>query len=194
MLAVLTVAALGGPSVAFALPSISAVTETAERIGVEMVLASVMLNFAWAIGELVGAPAAAGLSRLTSDTVALLVVAAVILTTLVVVLEDRLIHSAAESAAAEAPPDESAAETGLDGLDSSGACRSPSAESGRSAAMDATARRWQATPARLTGSYQSWWTRLSSVLTHSDGPVRCGLKAGSPRRALAVASRRERNA
>lgn len=85
VLAALTVATLGGPPTAFVLPSMSAVTETAERTGVEMVLASVVLNFAWAIGELVGAPAAAGLSNLTSVTVALLVVAAVMLATLVVV-------------------------------------------------------------------------------------------------------------
>lgn len=97
VLAALTVATLGGPSLAFVLPSMSAVTETAERIGMEMVLASVVLNFAWAIGELVGAPTAAGLSNLTSDTVALLLVAAVMLATVVVVLRTGLIRGASDS-------------------------------------------------------------------------------------------------
>jgi len=101
VLAALTVATLGGPSMAFVLPSMSAVTETAERIGVEMALASVVLNFAWAIGELVGAPTAAGLSSLTSDTVALLLVATLILATLVVVLRTGLIRSASDSIAAD---------------------------------------------------------------------------------------------
>ena len=83
---------------AFVLPSISAVTDTAERIGVEMALATVVLNFAWAIGELIGAPTAAGLSHLTSDTVALLLVAMLLLATLVVVLRTGLIrrHAAAD--------------------------------------------------------------------------------------------------
>ena len=103
-----------GPSLAFVLPSISAVTETAERIGVEMAFALVVLNFAWAIGELVGAPTAAGLSHLTSDTVALSLVAAVILATLVVVLRTGLIRSASYSASAQDPPDECATEAAPD--------------------------------------------------------------------------------
>ena len=102
VLATLTVATLGGPSMAFVLPSISAVTDTAERIGVEMALATVVLNFAWAIGELVGAPTAAGLSHLTSDTVALLLIAALILATLVVVLRTSLIRSTPQPAAVDA--------------------------------------------------------------------------------------------
>jgi MFS family permease len=91
VVAVLTVAVLGGPSLAFVLPSISAVTDTAERIGVEMALATVVLNFAWAIGELTGAPTAAILSHLTSDTVALVLIAAMMLATLGVVIRTRLI-------------------------------------------------------------------------------------------------------
>ena len=114
VLAVLTVAALGGPSLAFVLPSISAVTDTAERIGVEMALASVVLNLAWAIGELVGAPTAAGLSHLTSDTVALMLVAAVMLATLVVVLRTGLIRGATLRLSAEVLPDECVTEAGHD--------------------------------------------------------------------------------
>ena len=96
ILAVLTVATLGGPSLAFVLPSISTVTDTAERIGVEMALATVVLNFAWAIGEVVGAPTGAAVSHLTSDTVALLLIAAVTLATLVVVLRTGLIRGTRE--------------------------------------------------------------------------------------------------
>jgi predicted MFS family arabinose efflux permease len=115
VLAALTVATLGGPSLAFVLPSMSAVTETAERIGVEMALASVVLNFAWAIGELVGAPTAAGLSNLTSDTVALVLVSAMMLATLIVVLRTQLIRSASPSI----PPDDRAVEASHSDRDSS---------------------------------------------------------------------------
>jgi MFS family permease len=99
VLAVLTVAALGGPSLGFALPSISAITDSAERTGVAMALASVVINFSWAIGEMVGAPTAAGISHLTNDTVAFLLLAAVLLATLAVVLRTRLIPSTPPSPA-----------------------------------------------------------------------------------------------
>ncbi len=110
VLAALTVAALGGPSLAYVLPAISSVTDTAERIGVEMILASVVLNFAWAVGEMVGAPAAAGLSHLTSDTVALLLISALTLATLVVVISTRLAPSTPQRAAMDADPNESGAD------------------------------------------------------------------------------------
>ena len=83
--------------------------------GVEMVLASVVLNITWAIGELVGAPTAAGVSTLTSDTVALMLVAAVMLATLVVVLRTGLIRGASRSI----PPDDYVADSCHDNAGSS---------------------------------------------------------------------------
>ena len=102
VLAVLTVITLGGPSMGFVLPSISTVTDMAERTGVEMALASVLLNFAWAFGEVIGAPTAATVSHLTNDTVALLLVSALMLVTLAVVVRTRLIRSAPLPASVDA--------------------------------------------------------------------------------------------
>jgi MFS family permease len=85
-LAVLTVVALGGPLTACALPAISMMTDAIERIGAALAVGTMLFNLAWAIGETIGAPAAAGLSRATSDAVPLAALAALMMATLVPVL------------------------------------------------------------------------------------------------------------
>jgi MFS family permease len=82
LLAVLTVLVLGGPLVASAVPAISLMTEAAERTGVALAFASMLLNVAWAVGETVGAPAAATISHATSDAVPLVLLAGAMLLTL----------------------------------------------------------------------------------------------------------------
>jgi MFS family permease len=84
LLAALTVLALGGPLTAYAMPAISIMTDAIERIGAALVFGSMLLNLAWAMGETVGAPAAASLSRATSDAVPLLALAALMLATLAI--------------------------------------------------------------------------------------------------------------
>ena len=37
----------------------SIITDASERLGIPLVVATMMLNLAWAVGEVVGAPAAA---------------------------------------------------------------------------------------------------------------------------------------
>jgi YNFM family putative membrane transporter len=86
-LAVLTVLTLGGPLTACGLPAISITTDAIERIGAALALGSMLFNLAWATGETIGAPAAASLSRATSDAVPLAVLAAVMLATLAVSLK-----------------------------------------------------------------------------------------------------------
>jgi MFS family permease len=81
-LAVLTVVTLSGPLIASAVPAMSMMTEAAERTGAALAFASMLLNLAWAVGETVGAPAAATLSRATSDTVPILLLAGAMLLTL----------------------------------------------------------------------------------------------------------------
>jgi MFS family permease len=81
-LAVLTVVALGGPLIGAAMPAMSLMTDAVERIGTALAFGTMLLNLAWGIGETVGAPAAAGLSRATSDAVPLLLVAGAMLLTL----------------------------------------------------------------------------------------------------------------
>jgi len=101
-LAVLTVIALGGPSTSLMIPSMSVITDTAERLGVAIALATVVLNLGWAVGEAVGAPTAATLAHLTSDTVALLLISAAMLATLGVVLSTGLIRSTPQPASVDA--------------------------------------------------------------------------------------------
>jgi MFS family permease len=83
-LAALTVLALGGPLTACALPAISIMTEAIERVGAALAFGSMLFNLAWATGETIGAPAAASLSRATSDAVPLTALAALMLATLAV--------------------------------------------------------------------------------------------------------------
>jgi predicted MFS family arabinose efflux permease len=86
LLAVLTVLALGGPLTACAMPAISIVTEAIERVGAALAFGSMLFNLAWATGETIGAPAAASLSRATSDAVPLAVLAGVLVVTLAISL------------------------------------------------------------------------------------------------------------
>jgi MFS family permease len=99
-LAVLTVITLGGPSTGVMISSMSMLTDAAERLGVAIVVATVMFNLAWAVGEVVGAPTAATVAQLTSDTVALLMISAVMLATLAVVLSTGLIRNTTSASVA----------------------------------------------------------------------------------------------
>lgn len=86
LLAVLTVLALGGPLTATTNPAMSLMTDAVDRIGAAIAFGSMLLNLAWAMGETIGAPAAAILSRATSDAVPLLLLAGTMLLTLAPVL------------------------------------------------------------------------------------------------------------
>jgi MFS family permease len=88
-LAALTVLALGAPLVAAQMGAMSMMTDAVERIGAALTFGTMLLNLAWAIGETVGAPAAATLSRATSDTVPLVLLAAAMLLTILPVLLAR---------------------------------------------------------------------------------------------------------
>lgn len=112
-LAVVSVILLGGPLTAYTIPAMSIITETAERSGIALVVATMLLNLAWAAGETIGAPAAASLSQATSDAVPLLLLAAIMVLTLGPVLRARF-----TTAGAIAPdrsglmPEPAAAESG----------------------------------------------------------------------------------
>jgi MFS family permease len=98
LLAALTVLALGGPLTAYAMPAISVMTDAIERIGAALVFGSMLLNLAWAMGETIGAPAAASVSRATSDAVPLIALAALMVVTLAIssALTPRWSHPAAD--------------------------------------------------------------------------------------------------
>jgi fatty acid desaturase len=75
-------------------------TDAVERIGAALAFGTMLLNLAWAIGETVGAPAAATLSRATSDSVPLVLLAAAMLLTIFPVLQARSWDAQAPWAAA----------------------------------------------------------------------------------------------
>jgi MFS family permease len=82
VLAPLSVIALGGPLAAFVIPAVSMMTMSAEAAGIALVLVTTLGNLAYATGETIGAPVAAGLSQATSDAVPILLLAALMLATL----------------------------------------------------------------------------------------------------------------
>jgi MFS family permease len=90
LLAIISVIALGGPLTAYTIPALTVMTEAAERIGIPLAVATMMLNLSWAVGEVVGAPAAANLSQATTDAVPLLALSAIMVLTLRPVLRIRL--------------------------------------------------------------------------------------------------------
>ena len=88
-LSVLVVVALGAPMTAGMIPAVSLMTAATERAGVTLLVATTAVNLAYAVGETIGAPAAAGISAVTGDGVPLLMIAALLLLTLVHVLRTR---------------------------------------------------------------------------------------------------------
>ncbi len=103
-LAIISVIVLGGPLTAYTIPAMAIITDTAERIGLPLVVATMMLNLAWAVGETVGAPVAASLSQATSDAVPLLLLAAIIALTLIPVIRARLTPASANDPKLPAEP------------------------------------------------------------------------------------------
>ena len=97
LLAIVSVIALGGPLTAYTIPALTVITDTAERIGIPLAVATMMLNLAWASGEVIGAPAAANLSQATSDAVPLLALSAIMVLTLRPVIKARLTPAARDA-------------------------------------------------------------------------------------------------
>jgi MFS family permease len=90
LLAIVSVIALGGPLTAYTIPALTVITDTSERLGIPLAVATMMLNLAWAVGEVIGAPAAANVSQATSDAVPLLALSAIMVLTLRPVIRARL--------------------------------------------------------------------------------------------------------
>lgn len=109
LLAIVSVVALGGPLTAYTIPALTLITDTAERIGIPLAVATMMLNLAWAVGEVIGAPAAANLSQATTDAVPLLALSAIMVLTLRPVIRARLGPPPAPAHAHTDPADADAA-------------------------------------------------------------------------------------
>ncbi|MGH2892557.1 MAG: MFS transporter [Solirubrobacteraceae bacterium] len=95
LLAIVSVVALGGPLTAYTIPALTVITDTAEQLGIPLAVATMMLNLAWAAGEVIGAPAAANLSQATSDAVPLLALSAIMVLTLRPVIRARFTPASA---------------------------------------------------------------------------------------------------
>jgi MFS family permease len=98
LLAVVSTVALGGPLTLYTIPALTVMTDAAERLGIPLAVATMILNLAWAFGEVIGAPAAANLSQATSDAVPLLALSAIMVLTLRPVLKIRLTPAATPEA------------------------------------------------------------------------------------------------
>jgi MFS family permease len=83
LLAILAVIALGGPLTGCMIPAVSTMTDSAERLGIALVVASTLFNLAYAAGETIGAPAAAVISQATSDAVPLIGLGVMMVLTLI---------------------------------------------------------------------------------------------------------------
>ena len=114
LLAALSVITVGGPLTAYTIPAMSLITESAERIGLALIVSTMMFNIAWAIGETVGAPAAASISQATTDAVPLLALAVIMVATFGAVIATGLMRRG--GAPAPAPEAESGVERSADDL------------------------------------------------------------------------------
>ncbi len=74
---------------AFMIPAVPMMTASAERVGVTVVVATSLVNLAYAVGETIGAPTAALLSTASSDAVPYLGLAGLMLVSLVLVRRSR---------------------------------------------------------------------------------------------------------
>jgi predicted MFS family arabinose efflux permease len=109
LLALACVALLGGPLSVVMIPAMAMITDATDRAGIPLAIATLMLNLAWALGELAGAPTGAGLSQLGGDTLPFLGLAGLLLVTLWPVARTRLPRPAGSGAAQSGP---GAAQTG----------------------------------------------------------------------------------
>ena len=106
LLAAASVITVGGPLTAYTIPAMSVITDSAERIGIALIVSSTLFNIAWAIGETIGAPAAASISQATTDAVPMLALAAIMVATFGAVIATGLMgRDDAQPAQAEARSD-----------------------------------------------------------------------------------------
>jgi MFS family permease len=104
-LAIVAVVALGIPFCALLVPAPSMLSAVTERHGVPLVVATSLMNLAYALGEVIGAPAGAAISQAAGNTLPFLILAGITLATLVPVLVARA--RARRPGGRDATPDQS---------------------------------------------------------------------------------------
>jgi predicted MFS family arabinose efflux permease len=80
----LAVVALGAPLTAATIPAVSLMTDATERAAVTLILATTAVNLAYAVGETIGSPVAAGLSTVAGDLLPMFLIAALMAVTFVI--------------------------------------------------------------------------------------------------------------
>jgi MFS family permease len=80
----LGVIVLGLPMTATGIPAVTLMTDATERAAVTLILATTAVNLAYAVGETIGSPVAAGLSTLAGDLLPMFVIAGLMAVTLVI--------------------------------------------------------------------------------------------------------------
>jgi predicted MFS family arabinose efflux permease len=85
-------------------PAMSFVTESAERIGVDVAWGVALINLAWAPGQALGALGGGTLARATSDAVPYLLLSAACLLTLAAVIHSSRARDVARGASEPAAP------------------------------------------------------------------------------------------
>jgi MFS transporter, DHA1 family, inner membrane transport protein len=147
-LAALMVITFGGPLTFSMIPAASLMTESAEAVGVTLVLATTLFNLAYALGETLGAPISASVAQATTDFVPLLAIALLMLVTAAWALTHRRrpVPQAATVSTARSTPSSNAAAASDISTYRSGVCsESPSTMCTASPSVSADNR--SATPA-----------------------------------------------
>lgn len=85
-LAVLSAVAMSGPVTAWMVPAASWMTDSAEQIGMSLIVATMLFNLAYALGETIGAPSAAALAQAGGDGLPFLLLSATMLLSLIAVV------------------------------------------------------------------------------------------------------------
>ena len=117
LLAVVSVITVGGPLTAYTIPAMSVMTDSSERIGIALIVSSMLFNISWAIGETIGAPAAASISQATSDAVPMVALAVIMVATSAAVIATGLVRRSGKSAQEADPRSAGEARTERPGQD-----------------------------------------------------------------------------
>jgi predicted MFS family arabinose efflux permease len=123
-LAALMIVAVGGPPTFSMIPGASLMHQSAERVGVTLVLATTLFNLAYALGETVGAPLSASTAQATTDAVPLLAIALLMVATAAWAFthRSRPAGQSSTASAARSTPSSSAAATSDISTYRSGVC------------------------------------------------------------------------
>ena len=83
LLGAVAVVLMGAPLCGFLVPAVSLISDASETVGVALAASTMLVNLAYALGETIGSPASAAITRHGDDAVVMLGLAALMLLTLI---------------------------------------------------------------------------------------------------------------